>query len=143
MAFRPSPLLVVRGGFWEVGFCPGKTSLSSSSVQPWREMRCSSSVTGLRVAWKRASASLTESASREGVGERAGVLDGRVRALALVVQHRVGRIAHEDHGVRVPRVDRVDVVDRADVDCVHVEVAGDVHDPLVEALHSLQECRPW
>ena len=36
---------------WDCGFWPGKTSLISSSDQPWREILCSSSVTGLRAAW--------------------------------------------------------------------------------------------
>ncbi|MET8337532.1 hypothetical protein ABZV14_30270 [Streptosporangium canum] len=66
-------------------------------------------------------------------------MPARSSALALVVRHRVGRVAHEDDGVRVPRVDRVDVVDRAAVDGVQVEVAGDVHDPLVETLDGLQQ----
>src|SRR5690606_41244174 len=38
----------------------------------------------------------------QGVGERAAVLDGRVRALALVVAPRVGRVAGQDEGVRAP-----------------------------------------
>src|SRR3954470_18610036 len=33
------------------------------------------------------------------VDEGAGVHDGRVRALTLVVEHGVGRVAHEDDGV--------------------------------------------
>src|SRR5690606_1018966 len=73
------------------------------------------------------------------VGEDARVEDRRVRALALVVQHRVGRVADERHAARVPGVDRFDVVDGAAVDGVHVEAAGDVHDPLVEALDGLQQ----
>ena len=121
------------------GFWPGNTESTSSSDQPWRDRRCSSSVTGLRVAWYCASASADGIRLGEDVGERAGVEDRRVRALALVVAHRVRRIADEGDAVGVPDVDRVDVVDRADVHDAHVEVAGRGDDPLVEACDGLEE----
>ena len=69
------------------------------------------------------------------VGQRSDVHDRRVRALALVVEHGVGGVADEDDAVRVPRVDRVDVVDRPDVHLPHVQPACHLDDPLVEALH--------
>ena len=74
----------------------------------------------------------------EGVRQRAGVEDGRVGTLPLVVAHRVGRVAEQDDGLGVPGVDRVDVVHGADVHLVHVEILGDLDDALVVAV---DQCR--
>ena len=84
-------------------FWPGKTSLISSSSPALT--RDALQLVGHRLARRLVDVErLRDRAGlHEGVGERAGVEDGRVGALPLVVAHRVSRVAEQGDGARCAR----------------------------------------